>query len=82
MLLDAHGALHDVYVLEHARRAHVGERLVREVCARLDAKGAPRVLLSTMVSNVGAQHVFERCGFRKTMIEMTRERGAGKDAAT
>ncbi len=77
MLLDAHGALHDVYVEDEARAAGVGEKLVREACARLDAKGALRVVLSTMVSNEGAQRLFERCGFRKTMIEMTRERGAG-----
>jgi ribosomal protein S18 acetylase RimI-like enzyme len=76
LLLDAHGALHDVYVAEEARGAKVGEELVREMCARLDAKGAPRILLSTMVSNESAQRLFAKCGFRPTMIEMTRERSA------
>jgi ribosomal protein S18 acetylase RimI-like enzyme len=76
MLLDAHGALHDVFVAEEARRASVGERLVRDTCAHLEKKGAPRVLLSTMVSNTAAQRLFEKCGFRSTMIEMTKEKGA------
>jgi ribosomal protein S18 acetylase RimI-like enzyme len=30
------------------------------------------VVLSTMVSNVGAQRLFEACGFRPTMLELTR----------
>jgi ribosomal protein S18 acetylase RimI-like enzyme len=74
MLLDDHGALHDVYVVESARRSNVGERLVRETCARLEAMGAPRVILSTMVSNESAQRLFAKCGFRATMVEMTRDK--------
>jgi ribosomal protein S18 acetylase RimI-like enzyme len=74
MLLDDHGALHDVFVVEKARGASVGERLVRETCARLEAMGAPRVVLSTMVSNEAAQRLFAKCGFRQTMIEMTRDK--------
>ena len=74
MLLDRHGALHDVFVADEARGTRVGERLVREMCSRLESIGAPRILLSTMVTNVPAQRLFEKCGFRPTMIEMTRER--------
>jgi ribosomal protein S18 acetylase RimI-like enzyme len=76
MLLDAHGALHDVLVTDEARGHGVGESLVREVCRRLDAKGAPRIVLNTMESNTQAQALFAKLGFRKTMLEMTRERGA------
>ena len=76
MLLEAHGALHDVLVAAEARGAGVGEALVRETCKRLEEMGAPRVLLhTTAVQNEGAQAVFAKAGFRKTMIEMTRERG-------
>jgi ribosomal protein S18 acetylase RimI-like enzyme len=75
LLLDAHGALHDVLVAEEARGGGTGEALVRAMCARLEALGAPRVVLSTAVQNVTAQALFERVGFRKTMIEMTREKG-------
>jgi ribosomal protein S18 acetylase RimI-like enzyme len=44
MLLESHGALHDVLVAKGARKTGVGEALVREMCARLEALGAPRVL--------------------------------------
>ncbi len=74
MLLDEHGALHDVFVDEAARGRGVGERLVREAVAALERLGAPRVVLSTMVSNETAQRLFRRCGFRPTMLEMMRDR--------
>jgi ribosomal protein S18 acetylase RimI-like enzyme len=74
MLLEAHGALHDILVSSDARGSGIGAALVREVCARLEALGAPRVVLHTAVQNEGAQALFERAGFRRTMIEMTRDR--------
>ena len=43
--------------------------------AALRERGAPRVLLFTAEKNHSAQAVFERAGFRRTMIEMTRELG-------
>jgi ribosomal protein S18 acetylase RimI-like enzyme len=72
-LLEPHGALHDVLVDPGARRSGVGERLVREMCRRLEAMGAPRVVLSTAMQNREAQALFAKLGFRSTMIEMTRE---------
>jgi ribosomal protein S18 acetylase RimI-like enzyme len=72
MLLDAHGALHDVFVAEGGRRSGVGRALVTAMVAALEGAGAPRVVLSTMVSNEAAQRVFRACGFRPTMLEMTR----------
>jgi ribosomal protein S18 acetylase RimI-like enzyme len=72
-LLDACGKLHDVYVDESARGRGAGEALVREIFKRLREKGAPRVLLLTAVQNQAAQRLFERLGFRTTMLEMTRE---------
>jgi len=74
MLLEAHGALHDVLVAPEARRSGVGEELVRQMCSRLEELGAPRVVLHTAVQNEGAQALFERAGFRRTMIEMTRDK--------
>lgn len=74
-LLEPHGALHDVLVDPGARRAGVGAKLVLETCRRLEALGAPRVLLHTAVQNEAAQALFAKLGFRPTMIEMTRERG-------
>jgi ribosomal protein S18 acetylase RimI-like enzyme len=76
-LLDPHGALHDVFVDPSARRLGIAEKLIVETCRRLEALGAPRVLLHTAVQNKEGQALFAKLGFRPTMIEMTRERGAG-----
>ncbi|KYF91219.1 acetyltransferase [Sorangium cellulosum] len=72
-LLDACGALHDLYVDEPARRLGAGALLLEAVIARLRALGAPRVVLHTATQNAAAQRLFERFGFRRTMIEMTLE---------
>ncbi|WP_437335909.1 N-acetyltransferase family protein [Sorangium sp. So ce394] len=72
-LLDAYGALHDVYVAEPARRLGAGALLLEAVIGRLRALGAPRVVLHTATQNAAAQRLFERFGFRRTMIEMTLE---------
>jgi ribosomal protein S18 acetylase RimI-like enzyme len=72
-LLDVHGALHDIFVEESERRAGVASALLDEVRARLAAAGAPRMVLSTAVQNEPAQRLFERHGFRRTMLEMTQE---------
>lgn len=72
-LLGPCGWLHDVYVDESARGGGVGARLVDAVAARLEALGAPRIVLTTAARNEAAQRLFERIGFRRTMIEMTRE---------
>jgi len=74
-LLDACGALHDVWVEEGERRHGVARRLIEAAIAALRAKGAPRVVLHTAAANAGAQALFARLGFRATMIEMTREAG-------
>jgi ribosomal protein S18 acetylase RimI-like enzyme len=70
-LLDACGAVHDVYVAEPARRLGAGALLLEALIARLQALGAPRIVLHTATQNAAAQRLFERFGFRRTMIEMT-----------
>lgn len=72
-LLDAHGALHDIFVAETARRRGVAGQLLARVADELRARGAPRIVLHTSVKNRGAQKLFEAAGFRKTMLEMTCE---------
>jgi ribosomal protein S18 acetylase RimI-like enzyme len=72
-LLDACGALHDVWVEEGERRHGVARALVEKALGALVEKGAPRVVLSTAAANPGAQAFFAKLGFRPTMIEMTRE---------
>jgi ribosomal protein S18 acetylase RimI-like enzyme len=72
-LRDAAGFVHDVVVAESARRLGVATRLVEAACAWLREHGAPRVLLWSAAPNAAAQALFERMGFRRTMVEMTRE---------
>lgn len=74
-LLDACGALHDLWVEEGERRHGIAERLVEATIAALVAKGAPRIVLHTAADNGAAQALFARLGFRRTMVEMTREAG-------
>ncbi len=71
-LLDDHGAIHDVMVDERARRSGVGRALMTALSTELEALGATRIVLSTMVQNEAAQRLFAACGFRPTMLEMTR----------
>ena len=72
-LREASGFIHDVVVDESSRRLGVAERLLNAAIEWLRAQGAPRVMLWTAEHNAGAQRLFERLGFRRTMIEMTRE---------
>jgi GNAT superfamily N-acetyltransferase len=73
-LRDVAGFVHDVFVVESARGTGVGERLIEAAAAWLLEHGVPRVMLWTADKNGPAQRLFERLGFRRTMIEMTRER--------
>jgi ribosomal protein S18 acetylase RimI-like enzyme len=74
LLLDAHGAIHDVYVADDRRRHGVGRALLGAIIAELEGLGAERILLSTMPSNLPAQELFASFGFRVTFLEMTRNR--------
>jgi len=67
------GLLHDVIVDPEHRRRGVGRLLLDATLAYLRSRGAPRVVLSTAVQNEAAQRLFASLGFRRTMIEMTRE---------
>lgn len=71
------GAIYDLVVDPDHRRQGIGSALFEATIAALELKGAPRVVLSTAEKNEDAQRLFARAGFRRTMIEMTRERGAG-----
>ena len=67
------GVLHDI-IVDPARRGHgVGRLLLDATLAALAARGAPQLVLSTAERNEAAQRLFARAGFRRTMIEMTRE---------
>jgi len=67
------GFIHDVMIDERARGTGAGTALIDAAIAWLRDRGAPRVILWTAEHNTLAQRLFERLGFRRTMIEMTRE---------
>jgi ribosomal protein S18 acetylase RimI-like enzyme len=72
------GVLYDIVVDPAHRGRGVGRTLLDATVAALESRGAPRVVLSTAERNEVAQRLFARAGFRRTMIEMTRERGRGE----
>lgn len=72
-LREACGFIHDVAVVEGGRRTGIATALVEAAAEWLASRGAPRVMLWTAERNEAAQRLFDRLGFRRTMIEMTRE---------
>ena len=72
-LREACGFIHDIVVDDPQRRAGVATALMEAAIEWLRSRGAPRVILGTAERNPAAQRLFEKLGFRRTMIEMTRE---------
>ena len=67
------GVVYDVVVDPTYRKQGIGRMLLDATLEALKARGSPRVVLSTAERNSDAQSLFEHAGFRRTMIEMTRE---------
>jgi ribosomal protein S18 acetylase RimI-like enzyme len=67
------GVLHDVIVDPKHRGRGVGRLLIDAALAFFRSRGVPRVMLQTAERNEAAQRLFASMGFRRTMIEMTRE---------
>ncbi|MBA3521333.1 MAG: GNAT family N-acetyltransferase [Gemmatimonadales bacterium] len=67
------GVLYDIVVAPAHRGNGVGRMLLDATLAALEARGVPRVVLSTAERNEAAQRLFARAGFRRTMLEMTCE---------
>jgi ribosomal protein S18 acetylase RimI-like enzyme len=67
------GILHDIIVEPEHRGRGVGRLLLEASLAHLSSRGAPRIVLSTAEQNEPAQRLFASMGFRRTMVEMTRE---------
>ncbi len=72
-LRDAAGFVHDIVVNGGARRSGVASALMDAALSWLKSRGAPRAILWTAEPNHAAQKMFGRIGFRRTMVEMTRE---------
>ena len=67
------GEFYDLVVDPDHRRQGIGSKLLDSGLEALEDLGAPRAVLFTAAKNEGAQSMFARAGFRRTMIEMTRE---------
>jgi ribosomal protein S18 acetylase RimI-like enzyme len=65
--------VHDIVVSEATRGQGVAPMLMTAAFEWMRQQNAPRVMLWTASQNSGAQRLFERLGFRNTMLEMTRE---------
>ena len=57
--------LNDLFVIEHARRRGVGERLLRVAREHAQQSGAVRLVLSTAITNTAAQSLYERDGWHR-----------------
>ena len=67
------GVLQDILVAPEFRRRGVGEQLLQAAMETLKGRGVSQIVLSTAERNADAQRLFARAGFRRTMVEMTRE---------
>ena len=67
------GFIHDVVVDERGRRMGLATRLIEAAAEWLKSRGMARVVLWTADANADAQRLFTRLGFRRTMVEMTKE---------
>lgn len=67
------GILHDIVVDPERRRLGVGRRLLDAAFAYVRSRGLSQLVLSTAERNEAAQRFFASVGFRRTMVEMTRE---------
>jgi len=74
-LRDRAGYIHDVMVEQGSRRAGIAEALMNAAIDWLRTRDVPRIVLGTAFRNENAQRLFQRLGFRPTMIEMTKELG-------
>jgi len=72
-LRDECGFVHDLLVSDAARGGGIGEALLDVAIEWLRELGMPRVVLGTAAQNDRARRLFERRGFRPTMVEMTLE---------
>jgi len=67
------GFIQDVVVDERSRGTGVATSLIERAADWFRSRGMLRMVLWTAQANEPAQRLFERLGFRRTMIEMTRE---------
>jgi ribosomal protein S18 acetylase RimI-like enzyme len=71
VLVERHGALHDLFVVPEERRRGVGRQLVSQLLDELTQLGATLFVLRAMVQNEPAQRLAATFGFRPSMVEMS-----------
>lgn len=67
------GFVHDIFVHERSRECGIADALMNAAFDWMREHRVPRVILWTASANEHARRLFERRGFRSTMIEMTKE---------
>ncbi len=72
-LRDACGRLHDVFVVERARRQGLARSMLLECLRRLTALGAPLAVTTAAWQNQTSQALLRRLGFRPAVIEMAKD---------
>lgn len=72
-LRDACGALHDVFVVERARRQGLARSMLVECLRRLTALGTPLVVTTTAWQNETSQALLRSIGFRPASIEFAKD---------
>lgn len=69
------GVLHDIVIDPDYRGRGIGQMLLNAALDFMKSRGSPQVVLYSAVANEAAHRLFERAGFRRTMVEMTKELG-------
>ena len=72
-LREACGFIHEWWWTRRGRRGGVATALIEAAAAGSASRAHPASILWTAQPNEAAQRLFERVGFRRTMVEMTRE---------
>lgn len=70
-LSDTSGWIHDIFLDESARGHGLGKALLQAAIHALRELGAHTIILAVSPKNETARRVFEKQGFRLTMLEMT-----------
>jgi GNAT superfamily N-acetyltransferase len=71
-LRDACGRLHDVFVIERARRKGLATALLRECLARLTSLGVALVVATAAWQNEQSRSLLTALGLRPTVVEMAK----------
>jgi GNAT superfamily N-acetyltransferase len=72
-LRDEAAFVHDILVAEGHRKSGIAQALMEASLVWARSRGVPRLMLWTATPNERARRLFERLGFRSTMVEMTKE---------